>query len=254
LLKPGSNIAQPPFSEEREKAWLALLLSWVAGFADAFGFLMLGRIFTSHISGNSVAAGAEAGQGHWRIAAQHAWPIVCFVIGFFFAAVLETVCARLGMRRRLSAGLVPEVVLLWMFFIFGDRWVHSADLASQVPVKYYILVAMLAFAMGTQNASLRRVRGQSVHTGYVTGMLINSADNAVKALLAVYDQMRNRVGEPLSDCIKRMIFYAGVWLSFTGGAFCGGIGECHWSFSSLLAPLIVLMCVIACDLVRPVHD
>ena len=214
---------------------------------------MLNRVFTSHISGNSVAAGAEAGQGQWRIAAHHLWPILCFVSGFFFAAVLETMCSRLGMRRRLSAGLVPEVVLLWMFFIFGDRWIHTANLASQAPVKYYILVAMLAFAMGTQNASLRRVRGQSVHTGYVTGMLINSTDNAVKALFAAYDQMRNRVGEPLSDCVKRMIFYAGVWLSFAFGAFCGGVGEFHWSFSSLLAPLVVLMGIIVCDLIRPVH-
>jgi uncharacterized membrane protein YoaK (UPF0700 family) len=254
LLKTGSNIARPAFSEEEEKAWLALLLSWVAGFADAFGFLVLNRIFTSHISGNSVAAGAEAGQGHWTIAAQRAWPILCFVSGFFFGAVLETMCARRGIRRRLSAGLIPEVVLLWLFFIFGDRWVHSADIASQAPAKYYILVALLAVAMGAQNASLRRVRGQSVHTGYVTGMLTQSMDNAVKALFAIYDRTRNRVGEPSSDYVKRMIFYAGVWLAFTLGAFCGGIGECRWSFSSLLAPLIVLMCIIACDLVRPVHD
>lgn len=234
-----------------EKAWLALLLSWVAGYADAFGFLVLNHIFTSHISGNSVAAGAEAGQGHWTIAVRHAWPILCFIFGFFFAAVLETACGRLGMRRRLSAALVVETVLLWLFFLFGDRWMHSADLA---PGKVYLLVALLAVAMGVQNASLRRVRSQSVHTGYVTGMLTQSVENAVKVLFAAYDRMRNRIAEPSSDPVKRMIFYAGVWLSFTIGAVCGGFGESRWSFSSLLAPLIVLMCIIACDLVRPVHD
>jgi len=254
LLKTGSNIAQPAFSDEAEKAWLALLLGWVAGFADAFGFLILNHIFTSHISGNSVAAGAEAGQGHWTIAARHAWPILCFIIGFFFAAVIETACGRLGMRRRLSAGLIVEVVLLWMFFLFGDSWMHSADMASQAPVKVYFLVALLAVAMGVQNASLRRVRSQSVHTGYVTGMLTQSVEHAVNALFAAYDRMRNRVAKPSSDHVKGMIFYAGVWFSFTIGAICGGIGESRWSFSSLLAPLAVLMCIIVCDIIRPVHD
>ena len=254
MLKPGSNIAQPAFSEEGEKAWLALLLGWAAGFADACGYLILNHIFTSHISGNSVAAGAEAGQGHWTDAAQRAWPILFFAGGFFFGAILETTCARLGMRRRLSAGLILEIVLLWAFFLFGRRWVHSADLASQAPEKFYFLVAFLAVAMGVQNASLRRVRGQSVHTGYVTGMLTHSLDSAVKALFVAFDRLRNRKTEPSADHVKPMIFYGGLWFSFTIGAFCGGIGECRWSFASLLAPLAVLMFIVVCDIVRPVHD
>lgn len=158
------------------------------------------------------------------------------------------------MRRRLSAGLVIEIVLLWVFFFFGRAWVQSVDIASQAPAKFYCLVGLLAVAMGVQNVSLRRVRSQSVHTGYVTGMLTQSVENGVKALFAAYDRIRNRVAEPVGEPVKGMIFYAGVWLSFTFGAVCGGIGESRWSFSSLLAPLGVLTCVIVCDLIRPVHD
>jgi uncharacterized membrane protein YoaK (UPF0700 family) len=253
-LKPGINIQQTALSEEREKAWIALLLGWVAGFADAFGFLVLDRIFTSHISGNSVVIGAEAGQGQWVVAARHAWPILFFIIGFFIGLVLETACARLQLRRRFSAALILELALLVTFFFFGRRWMHSEGIVSVDSAKFYFLVAALAGAMGVQSANLRRVRGQSVHTSYVTGMLTHSVENAVKVLFAFYDRLRNRTPESAEEDVKRMIFYAGLWCSFTGGAVCGGFGESHWSFSCLLAPLGVLMFIIVCDLIRPVQD
>ena len=41
--------------KEREKAWLAVLLAWVAGCVDAVGYLMLFHLFTAHMSGNSAA-------------------------------------------------------------------------------------------------------------------------------------------------------------------------------------------------------
>ena len=230
------------------------MLAWVAGFADAFGYLVLDEIFTSHISGNSVAAGAEAGQGHWDIAARHAWPILFFIVGFFIGLVLETACARQQLRRRLSAALALEMALLLIFFFFGCRWMHSADITPQEPGKFYFLVGTLAVAMGVQSASLRRVRGQSVHTAYVTGMLSHSMENAVQVLFAVYDRLRNRRPERVKEAIKRTIFFAGLWLSFTAGAICGGIGESHWNFSALLAPLGALTLIIVCDLIRPVHE
>jgi uncharacterized membrane protein YoaK (UPF0700 family) len=253
-LETGSNISQPAFSAEGEKAWLALLLGWVAGFADAFGYLVLNEIFTSHMSGNSVAAGAEVGRGHWAVAAQHAWPIVFFIFGFFTGLFLETVCGRLQIRRRLSATLILEIVLLAMFFFLGRSWAHSGGITPGASAKFYLLVALLAGAMGVQSASLRRVRGQSVHTSYVTGMLTHSVEYAVKALFAAYDRLRCRVTNSAREDVKLMIFYAGVWLSFTVGAVCGGIGESHWQFPSMLAPLAVLAGVIVFDLIRPIHD
>ena len=226
----------------------------MAGFADAFGYLFLNEIFTSHISGNSVAAGAEAGQGHWRDTAEHAWPILFFIFGFFIGLVLETACARLHVRRRFSAALILEMIFLLTFFFFGLNWIHSTDRFSWTPAKFYFLVSLLAFAMGVQAASLRRVRGQSVHTPYVTGMLTHSVENAVTVLFAAYDRLRGRAPEATEDPFKRMVFYAGLWGAFTFGAVCGGFGESHWSFCSLLAPLGVLAFTIVCDIIRPIHD
>lgn len=254
MLEPGSNISEPAFSDERERAWLALLLGWVAGFADAFGYLVLNEIFTSHISGNSVAVGAEAGRRNWDIAGQHAWPILFFIFGFFVGVVLETICARLHVRRRLGVVLVLEMILLVVFFFFGWTWEHSPGIAPNVSPHFYFLVALLAGAMGVQSAGLRHVRGQSVHTPYVTGMLTHAVEDAVKVLFKVYDRLRHRVADFPFEEFKRIRFFAGVWFSFTVGAVCGGIGESHWSFYALFAPLAVLLAIIVCDLAQPIHN
>lgn len=116
------------------------------------------------------------------------------------------------------------------------------------------MVALLARAMGAQSASLRRVRGQSVHTPFVTGVLTHPAEYAVKALFAAYDHLRHRSPEPAREHVERTIFYFGLWLAFAIGTLCGGIAESHWRFWSLLAPLGLLGLIIVLDLARPVHE
>src|SRR5579885_833441 len=49
---PTSSLLGAPW----KKVWLAVALAWVAGFVDVTGYLTLIHIFTSHLSGNSVAS------------------------------------------------------------------------------------------------------------------------------------------------------------------------------------------------------
>lgn len=253
-MEKRSDISQPAFSEESGKAWLALLLCWVAGFADAFGFLTLNHVFTSHISGNSVAAGAAAGQANWADAAQRAFPILCFTVGFFFSFVLETAAQRLQIRRRFSIALSLETAMLFLFFLFGRNWVHDENIAAEDPAKFYFLVALLAAAMGMQNASLSRVSNQSVHTTFVTGMLSKAIGSASKLLFQTYDRLRNKKPETGPEEFLRMLFYGGLWLSFVAGAVCGGVGEKHWNFACMVVPLGILIFVILCDIICPLRD
>lgn len=251
-------MSSPAFSEEREKAWLALLLGWAAGFADAFGYLMLNKVFTSHISGNSVSVGALLALHHWNELAMHACPILFFAAGFFIGAVLEHATRRLHIRRRFAVALAVETALLLAFLLAGRNLVHAQNLPVTEPATFVLLVALLACAMGVQAASLRRVRGQSVHTPFVTGMLMQSVENGVLLLFNGYDRLRNQLSAEAAkttrDCFGRLIFYGTLWLSFVIGAVCGGFGEVAWHFLAMLVPLAVLIFVMACDVVRPVYD
>src|ERR1700741_3237683 len=60
---------------------LACALSALAGYVDAIGFLHLGGLFVSFMSGNSTRLGVNLAAGNWQNAAEAIGLIVLFVIG-----------------------------------------------------------------------------------------------------------------------------------------------------------------------------
>lgn len=49
----------------RTRLLLGVLLTAVAGFVDAIGYIGLGGLFASFMSGASVSLGVGLGDGHW---------------------------------------------------------------------------------------------------------------------------------------------------------------------------------------------
>ena len=242
---------------EREKAWLAIMLAWVAGFIDAVSYLTLLHIFVSHMSGNSVGTGADLARHQWDAAARRAFPIPVFVLGVFSGAIVGIATRRAGIRRRLSIALLLEIVLLVAFIVFGFAAAPTGNLPSAPVWHDYLLTSLLVFAMGLQSSALRRVRGQSVHTAYVTGMLTHCAEDAAALFFRGFDRLRSRSSELLAsrrDHFSGMIFYGGIWLAFVLGALCGGLGESRWNLRALIVPVLALALIIAFDLIWPVHD
>src|SRR6202051_4166831 len=60
---------------------LACALSALAGYVDAIGFLHLGGLYVSFMSGNSTRMGVSLAEGQWSSAAESLGLIVLFVIG-----------------------------------------------------------------------------------------------------------------------------------------------------------------------------
>jgi uncharacterized membrane protein YoaK (UPF0700 family) len=119
-LEQGINNPEPALSEENKKVWIALVLAWVAGFADAFGFLALGKIFFSALSGNTVAVNASLARRDWPEVAHRLCPIIFFVTGFIFGTIFERIASRLHIRRRFSVALALEAALLLCFCWSGS--------------------------------------------------------------------------------------------------------------------------------------
>ena len=240
---------------EEHKAWLALVLSWVAGFVDALGYVTFLHVFTSHMSGNSVAMVAVLPTHDWQEVTHRAFPIFFFVVGVFLGMVLDQAARERGVRRRLSLVLGVEVGLLLGFLLYGHA-LNPAQLSHASPIRFHTLIVLLALAMGLQSAGLRRYQGRSVHTTFITGMLLHFAEAA--ADLVLHRPRRRQGAGPSEDeaprrrhALRRMAFYGGIWLSFVVGGACGGFGQHVWSVSALIAPLCVLALIIAWDLRSP---
>jgi uncharacterized membrane protein YoaK (UPF0700 family) len=247
--------------QEREKAWLALVLAWVAGFVDATGYVVLFRIFTAHMSGNSVAMGAYLGQGDWAEAIRRGFPVPFFVLGVVLGVGIIEWLSRRGSRRKLTAVLVPEVVLLGAFLLYGRVYLQESRIQPQAAWSFFLLVALAVVAMGLQTASLRRAGGVAIHTTYVTGMLTHFAEEAVTYLFwlraRAHSWRRLRVAlwaSPRQTSFVRAALLGSVWVLYAMGAVSSGFLVLRWGLLPLVLPIVVLLVVIGLDIVRPIQQ
>jgi uncharacterized membrane protein YoaK (UPF0700 family) len=117
---------------------------------DAIGYLRLGHLFVSFMSGNSTQLAVAVGRGNWSDAGTIAELIAVFVLG----AAAGQVIAGLAGRRHLSWILAAVAILLA---------IAAALATSPEP---------MVLAMGALNASMQRAGKIVVSVTYVTGILV----------------------------------------------------------------------------------
>ncbi len=187
----------------RHYAWIALALAFVAGAVDGIGYLVLNHVFTSHMSGNTVAMTIYVASGRWREWWRHFEPIVVFFGGIAIGFTLTDIMVHLKTTRMFSIVAGCEAALLLAFF-FLARPAHQW------------MVLFPAGAMGIQNAMLRRVGKHRVRTTFVTGMLTNTAQGAIDAIRSLL----TRDGKAAAN-FSDFLFYGGIWLAFAVGGIAG---------------------------------
>jgi uncharacterized membrane protein YoaK (UPF0700 family) len=140
--------------EDRTRFGLGVLLTAIAGWVDAIGFISLGGFYVSFMSGNTTQLGIGLTQFDTSLVRVPAVLLACFVLGAFVA----TLVYALSGRWQLPAILLLEGVLLGFALAFSF---------FQTPM--FGTTATLAIAMGTQNAALRSDRGDRIGGTFVTG-------------------------------------------------------------------------------------
>jgi uncharacterized membrane protein YoaK (UPF0700 family) len=229
---------RPPEHSERKLSnrysWIALALSGIAGAVDGIGYLLLAHIFTSHMSGNTVAMMIHVASGDWREAWRHIEPIVVFFCGIVAGIALTDMLLTLRVTRMFSIVAGLEFVLLVIFFALAHP-----------PAQW--MVVWPASAMGVQNAMLRRVGHHNVRTTFVTGMLTNTAQGLVEAIQGLLGHSEE-AGKKFAD----FAFYGGIWLCFACGGIIAAFIALRHGTVALLLPLSGLAVMILYDLMWPV--
>lgn len=232
--------------------FVAAVLTWSAGFVDAVGFLTLDHIYTANMSGNSVALGIHLASADWRTAAWRFWPVITYLAGLLFCRLLLEFGARRQIRPIASIALSCELALLtpvWLGRLSGSS---GSNLAI-------IYIALLAGSMGIQNAALTKFSSMTLHTGFVTGTLLKTAEELARYLTWLWDHLRSRtqpVHAMLRVSFRQRSFRASVWLwsmwmAYVVGAVGGALGTRALSLRSLAVPMLSLCLIITIDLHRP---
>jgi uncharacterized membrane protein YoaK (UPF0700 family) len=163
--------AAPPVGSLRQPLPRALLvLTFTTGIVDAVSFLGLGHVFTANMTGNVVLLGfGLAGSGGLPIAAPFA-SFGAFVLGAIGGG---WVARRVEERRVLTTALAIEVVVL------GAAAVIAAAIAfGPGDGTSYVLIILLAFAMGLRSACVRRLGVPDLSTVVLTMMLVDFSSNS----------------------------------------------------------------------------
>ncbi len=154
---------------------LLLALTFVTGLVDAFSYLVLGHVFVANMTGNVVFLGfALAGAQGFSITAS----LVALAAFWGGALVGGRVAASLGDHRGrlLSTAAAVEAVLLAgavALAAFGPEPISGGY--------RYALIVVLAVAMGTQNATARRLAVPDLTTTVLTLTITGIAADSVIA-------------------------------------------------------------------------
>lgn len=145
---------------------LATGLSGMAGYVDAIGFIKLGGLFVSFMSGNStrLAVGAVT---DLHVAVTAARLVAAFVAGVIAGTLLSTAS---GSRRKPAVMAFVGTLLAISACVDGqlsDTWTTTA----------------MALAMGAANTVFQRAGEVSIGVTYMTGTLVKFGQRLAGALM-----------------------------------------------------------------------
>ena len=183
--------------DSRRNVALACALSALAGYVDGIGFLHLGGLFVSFMSGNSTRMGVSLAEGQWWHAATSLGLIALFVVG---AAAGSLIVLGRGANRQ------PWVLLAEALLLAAAALCYAFGLSSAA-------VAAMVLAMGLENAVFQIEGGAGLGLTYVTGALV-------------------KVGQLLAAALTGGAHWAWVpnlllWAALVMGALCGALAY-HW--------------------------
>jgi uncharacterized membrane protein YoaK (UPF0700 family) len=152
--------------DSRRNILLACALSALAGYVDGIGFLHLGGLFVSFMSGNSTRMGVSLAEGHWSSAVEALGLVALFVVG---AAGGSLIVLGRGANRQ------PWVLLAEALLLAASALCYAFGLSNAA-------VAAMVLAMGMENAVFQIDGGAGLGLTYVTGALVKVGQLAAAAL------------------------------------------------------------------------
>lgn len=218
---------------------LGTVLAFVAGAANAGGFLAVGQ-YTSHMTGMLSSLADNLVLGQFVLVGAG----LASVLAFLFGAMSTAWLVNWGMRRQLRSAyglpLLFEAVLLLVFGLFG------AAMSLWHTVILPVTVVLLCFIMGLQNAVITKISQARIRTTHVTGLVTDLGIELGKLLYV----NRHPDMQPVRADRERLRVHAQLVLSFLSGGVAGALGFKHLGYVSTVPLALMLLLLV----LRPALD
>ena len=157
------------------------LLSGVAGYVDAAGFVLLFGVFPAHLTGELVGDAIALSDGQLAARASRLWVFPAFVVSIAVAALLTRALRSRG--RKAVVGLLTLVTGSLALFSLSGLFAYVMRQSHLPPL---LSGGCAVAAMGFQTALMR----ESL-TGCQTTVMTG---NLAQVILEIVDQVCNRIG------------------------------------------------------------
>ena len=202
--------------------WLSFALAFVGGYGDAAS-VVPAKTFTGHITGSLVLAAIAIAAHEWRALLAHLVAVVFFLTGVLLGVRIEQTHATWPAWQPIPTVVGIEVILtVTAYLALASRAVPGAE----------IFVVCMSLALGVQNGAFQRSGGISVHTTYLTGMIISLITTQAE------------LSHPMTERNPKVNILYGIWLAFFLGAAIGSALTLQFKEAGTLGVTFLLIVIL----------
>src|SRR6266478_5284844 len=217
------SMASSP-TTEKVIPYALLGMTAVTGLVDAVSFLSLGRVFTANMTGNIVLLAFATARVSGLSIARSLTALLSFLVGAIFGG---RIMARAGADSQIQ--FAAQAFLLEVAFLFAASFcaIGYRGHLLEDSVQPFALIALMALAMGTRNAAVRKLAipdlTTTVLTLTITGIGADSSlanGNNPRLARRVASVVAMFLGAALGAVIIRYSISAALWLGTAISALC----------------------------------
>lgn len=190
---------------------IAIGLAFLAGMIDALGFISLGGVFVSFMSGNSTRFSVYLAEGAPILALIPLLIITLFVAGVMAGWIIRHLCPHKPSTAVLSSTLIV---------------LTSAAIFYELEMKN-IALYFLPVSMGLSNNVFVQKGEVSIGVTYMTGTLVKFGQRLAGRLMGERD--------------NNWLPYLLLWTGLSSGALCGAIGYAALGLHTLWTGIIICL-------------
>lgn len=216
----------------RSNMLLGIVLAFVAGAVNAGGFLAVGY-YTSHMTGVVSSIADYLALNNFTMAGISVLFLLSFIVGAATTSIVINHARSRGLSGEFAAAILLESIFLLLFGVLQSQWADSPVVSATV------LISLLCFIMGLQNAIITKISNAEIRTTHVTGLVTDIGIELGRYLYAHGARDRSMTLHPEKLQLHTVLFF-----SFLIGGICGAISF-KYTHGLIIFPLALLLMIMA---------